>query len=144
MRLKFFVAAAIASLVVQPAFANGIGRIKSVVGSALVERAGAKLPVKPGFLLEQGDTLITGKDGKVGITFNDDTRFATGANARVNIAQYVFDDTTHDGQFTTNIEKGKVAIVSGKIAKAAKDAMKVRTPMALLGVRGTRFVVDVR
>jgi len=36
-----------------------------------------------------------------------------------------------------------VAIVSGHIAKSAKDAMKVQTPSALLGVRGTRFVVEV-
>lgn len=136
-------AVAIAAITIQPALANGIGRIKTVAGAASVLRAGATLPVKPGFVLEKGDTIQTGKGGKVGATFNDDTRIAAGANSQLSIPEFSFDDTTHQGQFLTRIDKGKVAVVSGHIAKSAKDAMKVQTPKALLGVRGTRFIVEV-
>jgi hypothetical protein len=109
----------------------------------VVERAGVKMPVTPGFVLEKGDTLLTGKGGRIGVTFNDNTRFAAGPNSRVSIPEFEFDDTTHVGQFLTQVDKGAVAIISGQIAHSAKDAMKVRTPSALLGVRGTRFVVEV-
>lgn len=142
MRNRVILAAIIASLAVQPLWA-GIGRVKKVAGVAMVERSGQKLPVAPGFVIEKGDTLLTGKGGKIGVTFNDNSRFATGANSRVNISEFSFDETTHQGAFVADVQKGKVAIISGDIAHGAKDAMKVKTPSALLGVRGTRFVVEV-
>jgi hypothetical protein len=142
MRASLILGLAGLALLTQPAWA-GIGRVKKVTGSAIVERAGSKLPVTPGFELEKGDTVVTGKGGRVGITFNDNSRFAAGPNSRINITDFQFDDTTHKGQFLTLIERGKVAIVSGAIAHSAKDAMKVKTPSALLGVRGTKFVVEV-
>ena len=40
-------------------------------------------------------------------------------------------------------ETGTLAVVSGRIAKKAPQAMTVRTPSAVLGVRGTEFVVSV-
>ena len=144
MRLKICYAAALTALLALPAHGAGIGRVKSVVGTATVERSGQKLPVKPGFVLEQGDRIVTAKGGRVGITFNDNSRFATGPNSRMNIPDFSFDDTTHVGTFTTQIDKGAIAIISGHIAKSGNDAMKVRTPSALLGVRGTRFVVEVK
>jgi hypothetical protein len=121
-----------------------IGRVKLVSGPASVERAGQLLPAVSGMILEKGDRLITGKGGQMGATFYDNTRFAAGPNSRVSIPEYVFDDTTHQGQFLTQVERGSLAVVSGQIAKSAKDAMRVRTPTALLGVRGTRFVVEVK
>jgi hypothetical protein len=86
---------------------------------------------------------VTGKNGRIGITFNDNTRFATGPNSRVAVTDYAFDDTTHEGQFLTRVDRGVLAVVSGQIAKSKKDAMRVKTPSSLLGVRGTRFVVEV-
>ena len=146
MRLKVILATALVAVAFQPILAaggGGIGRVKKVSGSAVVERAGVKIPVKPGFVLERGDTLVTKNGGRVGVTFNDNTRFAAGPNSRVSIPEFTFDDTTHQGSFVAQVDKGAVAIVSGLIAHSGKDAMKVKTPSALLGVRGTRFVVEV-
>jgi hypothetical protein len=142
MRTWLILVSVIAALTVQPALA-GIGRVKKIVGKPVVERAGQTMPVTPGFILEKGDRIITGKGGRIGVTFNDNSRFSAGQNSQVSIPEFQFDDTTHQGQFIASVEKGAVAIVSGQIAHSAKDAMKVRTPSALLGVRGTRFVVEV-
>ena len=142
MRRAIIIYFAALAIVAQPALA-GIGRIKKVTGSVTVERGSEKLPVKSGMELEKGDTVVTGKGSRVGITFTDNSRFATGPNSRITITEFEFDDTTHAGQFLTNVEKGKIAIVSGEIARSAKDAMKVQTPSALLGVRGTKFIVEV-
>jgi translocation and assembly module TamB len=38
--------------------------------------------------------------------------------------------------------QGTLAVISGKIAKQSPEAMTVRTPAAILGVRGTEFVVS--
>ncbi len=120
-----------------------IGRVKLASGAATVLRGVESIKAAPGLVLEQGDTFVTGKDGRMGITFNDNTRFAAGPNSRVAVTDYVFDDTTHEGQFLTRVDRGVLAVVSGQIAKSKKDAMRVKTPTSLLGVRGTRFVVEV-
>ena len=142
MRLRIILPALLLAGMATQAMAD-IGRIKLVSGAATVVRGTQTLAATSGLILQKGDTLVTGTDGRVGVTFNDNTRFAAGPNSRLSVADYAFDDTTHKGQFLTRVDKGSVAIVSGQIAKSNKDAMRVRTPTALLGVRGTRFVVEV-
>lgn len=138
------IAGAIVSvLTATPALAE-IGRVKSSVGTVQVLRAGRALAVAPGLQLEASDVLVTGKDGRMGIAFTDDTRVAVGPNSRIAIATYKYDRTRQTGQFVAQVNKGSLGVVSGKIAKSAKDAMQVHTPTTILGVRGTRFVVDVK
>jgi hypothetical protein len=139
---KAIAALLLALLVAQPAWAE-IGRVKRSLGAAVVERGKARLPAAPGFQLQKGDVLVTGKDGRIALTFIDNTRFAVGPNSRVSIAEYLFNRRTQSGQFVTQVNRGSLAVVSGQIAKSGRDAMKVRTPTSLLGVRGTRFVVEV-
>lgn len=144
MRSAIALGCLLSILAVTPSLAAGtIGRVKSVMGAATVIRAKAPLPAKPGLLLLVSDVIQTGKDGGVGITFVDNSRFAVGPNTKLSLSEFEFDGTTHKGRFTTTVDKGTVAIVSGQIAKENRDAMKVRTPDALLAARGTRFVVEV-
>jgi hypothetical protein len=132
----------IAAVTSAPAMAE-IGRIKSSAGGAFVVRAGAQTPARPGLPLEPQDQLVTKKDGRLAITFIDNTRFALGPNSNVSVRQFLFDRKTRRGQFDAVVNRGSLAIVSGQIAKSGQDAMKVRTPTTVLGVRGTRFVVNV-
>ena len=126
------------------AVSGDIGRVKIASGLAAVERGGKPVAATPGLILLKGDILTTGKNGRIGVTFNDNTRFAAGPNSRIAITDFAFNDTTYEGKFLTQVDRGSLAIVSGQIAKSRKDAMRVRTPTALLGVRGTRFVVEVK
>ena len=144
MRIAIATGLLIATCVSTPSLAAEIGRIKSTIGTAKVLRGPASLPAKPGLVLDVKDVLSTGPDGRIGITFIDNSRFAVGPNSRVSVADVAFDDTTHKGKFLTNVDRGSLAIVSGQIAKENKDAMKVRTPTSLLAARGTRFVVEVK
>ena len=142
MRLPVLITAAALAGMATPVLAD-IGRVKLVSGIATIERGNQKIAATSGLVLQKGDTIVTGKNGRIGVTFNDNTRFAAGPNSRVNVSDYAFDDTTHKGQFLTRVDRGSLAIVSGQIAKSNRDAMWVKTPTALLGVRGTRFVVEV-
>ena len=125
------------------ATAAEIGRIKSVVGAASVIRGKSVMHAAPGLLLQTGDSLKTGADGRIGITFIDNSRFAVGPNSAIALSKFEFDDTTHAGASLTTISRGSLAIVSGQIAHENKDAMRVRTPTTVLAARGTRFVVRV-
>ena len=144
MRRQIIFAILIAATAAAGAAQAEIGRIKRSVGTAAIERGKAKLPAAIGGTLEEGDVLVTGRDGRVAITFADNSRFSAGPNSRIAISEFRFDDTTHKGAFVTRVDRGSLAIISGQIAHESKDAMKVRTPTSLLGVRGTRFVVNVR
>jgi hypothetical protein len=139
---KAILALLFVAMAAQPAWAE-IGRVKRSVGTARVERGKTRLQPAPGFQLLAGDMLVTGKDGRISLTFIDNSRFSVGPNSRVAISQFDYDRTTQRGAFVTQVNRGSLAVVSGQIAKSERDAMKVRTPTSLLGVRGTRFVVKV-
>jgi hypothetical protein len=117
------------------------GRIKTVRGTAWVERAGARLPATVGTAVRQDDVIVTGPDGTVGITFADDSRLSIGPDTTLAIERFAFNPTTHEGAHETALRRGTLAAVSGKLARQSPDAMKVRTPAAVLGVRGTEFAV---
>jgi hypothetical protein len=134
--------AALALLAVSPARAE-IARIKSSTGVAAIERGAGRLPAAPGLQLLAGDRLVTGKNGRISLAFIDNTRFSVGPNSRISVRDFVYDRTRQRGKFLTQVDRGSLAIVSGHIAKSDRDAMKVRTPNSLLGVRGTRFIVEV-
>lgn len=144
MLARIFTALAVASLVASPALAE-IGRIKRVYGQASILRGTTTLPATSGLPLLEKDVMQTGPDGRISIAFIDNTRFSVGPKSRIAVSQFKFDETTHQGgRFDTTVERGSLAVVSGQIAHEGKDAMRVRTPTSLLGVRGTRFVVDVK
>ena len=141
-RTTFLLAAwSVLALCALPVAAADIAQVKSAKGSVHVERDGQKLPVTVGTKLRQSDTVVTGADGSVGITFVDNSLVSAGPNTTLAIQRYAFDSTTHAGAFDARVERGTLAIVSGKIAKQNPDAMTVRTPAAILGVRGTEFLV---
>lgn len=125
-----------------PALAADIGRIKVARGQVAVERAGAALPGVVGMRVQAADTIRTGEDGAVGITMDDDSLLSAGPNSVLVLDRYAFDATTSQGRLDTALNKGTLAVISGRIAKQSPDAMTVRTPTAILGVRGTTFVVS--
>ena len=122
---------------------DAAGMFKVVHGTVAVHRLGGNLPALVGMPVYQADSIVTGEDGSAGITFEDNTLLSVGPESRLSVDRFIFDSTTHDGAFETTLSAGKLAVVSGKIAKHELDAMKVRTPSTILGIRGTRFVIDV-
>jgi len=129
------------ALGVAVAAAQDAGQIKVSKGSAQIERAGKKLSANVGQVVQPGDVVITGSDGSVGITFRDNSLVSIGPDSVLAIDRFVFDSTTHQGAFDSSLKQGTLAVVSGKLAKQSPEAMKVKTPAAILGVRGTEFVV---
>jgi hypothetical protein len=125
------------------ASAADIGQVKTVSGEVSIERAGASLPATAGARLEASDIVRTGANGSAGITMSDSSLLSIGPNSVLALDTFSFDATTHQGRFDATLSKGSLAVVSGKIAKQSPDAMKVRTPASVLGVRGTEFVVQV-
>lgn len=127
--------------VATPAQAQEAGHVKVAKGAVTIERGGQKLPAPVGAPVQAGDVVVTGADGSVGISFLDNSLLSAGPNSVLAIDRFAFDSTTHQGAFETSLKTGTLAVVSGKLAKQSPDAMKVKTPAAVLGVRGTEFLV---
>jgi len=142
--MRHFVAVAVLALAVSGfARAEDVGQVKVAKGTVQVERDGKRMPATVGMPIHQSDTLITGADGAAGITFSDNSLLSTGPNSVLVVDLYMFDSTTHAGKFDASLKKGTLAVVSGKIVKQTPGAMRVRTPAAIMGVRGTDFLVQV-
>lgn len=128
---------------VTPAWADRAGTVKTASGEAYLERNGEKIPTSVGTEVLVQDTIVTGEDGAIGITFDDNSRFATGPNTRIAVESFSFNSNTMEGDFLANITQGTLTVTSGDIARGSSEAMKVRTPSAILGVRGTNFALRV-
>ena len=121
--------------------ADPIGQVKTADGSVTVERNSASQPIAVGDHVFQADTIVTAAGGSVGITFIDNSMMSLGPESRLVLDQFKFDTTTHEGSFDSSLQKGTLAVKSGQIVKQTPEAMHIKTPAALLGVRGTEFVV---
>lgn len=120
-----------------------IGQIKNTSGQVFLLRNNQQQPAKPGDIVEEADTIITGANGSFGVTLIDSTRISAGPNSRIDLKQFRFNPATQEGESLTQLHRGTLAIVSGQIAKRSPDAMKVQTPTTILGVRGTSFAVKL-
>ena len=141
MKQALIVAAVVAMSL--PAFAADVGLVKVSKGSVQIERNGAKIAAPVGASVMASDVIMTGADGSAGITFTDNSLVSVGPNSVFAIDKYNFDSTTHAGEFEGSLRKGRLAAISGKMVKQSPESMKIRTPSAIMGVRGTEFVVQV-
>ncbi len=131
------------ALVAGPVAADDIAQVKVATGSVTIERGTQRLAGVAGLKLQQSDVIHTGAQGSVGITFTDNTMMSAGPNSVIALDRYAFNSTTHEGRLDTSVRTGTLSVVSGKIAKQSPEAMTVKTPAAILGVRGTEFFVRV-
>ena len=119
------------------------GHIKTASGSAVIVRGSDTIPAHPGDLVFAADSLRTGADGSVGVTLKDDTRLSLGPSSELRLERYVYAPEDSSLGLVVKFVRGVAAYVSGRIAKLAPDAVRLETPAAIVGVRGTTVAVRV-
>jgi len=147
---RLFLALATISLLLpisgEATFANNsvsIATVQKVSGMATVVRQGQTISAKIGLELYQNDMLRTGRDGSMGVIFNDETLLSLGPESSLVIDEFVF--APRQGKFSIAIRmvKGTVAYLSGLITKLAPESTHFETPTSSIGIRGTKFVAKV-
>lgn len=144
--MRTFLAPVLASLAILASSSalaeeHAIGQVKTSAGEVFAVRDGARRALAVGDRLAQSDLIRTGAQGSVGITFADNSMMSLGPNSVLSLESFAFDSTTNQGRFATRLDRGTLAVKSGKIVQQTPEAMTVQTRNALLGVRGTEFVV---
>ncbi|MCP1893053.1 hypothetical protein J2R70_005982, partial [Bradyrhizobium japonicum] len=125
----------------QPAAVEPIGNVATVTGIATVVRDKNSYPLRVRDDIYLNDVVQTSSNSSLGITFNDATTFNLSASAKITIDNYVYEDGGKQNSAIFDIGKGTVAFVAAAVAKTGD--MKIATPTATLGIRGTTGVVDV-
>jgi len=138
--------AALAALVIlawslPSAAAEIAGVVHSCQGAATVTRGETSLPVKPGTKLFVNDVLSTGPDGSVGVVFRDDSTLSLGPDSRLVLREFLFSPAEQKLGLTARLTQGTMAYLSGLLGKLAPERVRFETPVATIGIRGTRFAV---
>jgi hypothetical protein len=110
---------------------------------AMIVRGGQPTAAAVGAPLYEQDRITTGPDGHVGVTLRDETRLSVGPNTAIEISHFLYEPAQSQFGFALKVLQGVVAYVSGRIAKLRPDAVRLETPSAIIGVRGTRLAIRV-
>lgn len=117
--------------------------IKDITGNIEVLRGDNTLQATAGMQLLQADKIHSNKEATAGIIFNDGTLLTLGESTDIEINLYVFNPEAQEYAFDLNVNKGMAIYSSGKLGKLSPESVDIRTPRAVVGVRGTRFIVKV-
>ena len=133
----------IATMPVHAQPSRAIGRVKIATGDAFVVRSGTSMPATPGLTLLETDSLRTGANGRLGVSLNDDTRISLGPDSEARLSRYRYAPAEGALALVLNFIRGAAVYASGQIAKLSPDAVRLETPAAIVGVRGTTVAVRV-
>jgi hypothetical protein len=124
------------------AAANYVALVRSVSGSVKMTREGATLDVTSNTKLQTSDRVITASQATAAIVFKDGTLLTLGGGADILVRDYVFEPKSDNYAFSLYMAKGSAIYESGRIGKIAPQSVKIETPTATVGVRGTRFLIE--
>lgn len=131
----------LAFTLVTPAYAS-IGSVTESTGTAIIKRGKETIPIKLGTTVEENDKVET-KNGKVKITFKDNTIVSVTESSSLVIDDFVYDPKSNAGKLGLKAAAGTVRYVSGAVAHNNPNAVKINTPTAAIAVRGTDFIMSV-
>lgn len=146
MRSSFFlflVALLFSAAVVQAEVQQHVGLVKSATGEAFIVRDGHRLGATPGAPLLEGDVLATGANGSLGVILRDDTLLSLGSSSRTSIERFTYDPTQGAFAMVLRLSRGLMEYLSGKISKLSPGSVRIETPVATLGIRGTHLIARV-
>jgi len=115
--------------------------VATLTGTATVIRSRDSLPLKLKDDIFLNDVLVTSANSTLGVTFNDATTFNLTANARITVDSYIYADNGKNNSALFDVTRGTVAFVAAAVAR--NGDMKITTPSASLGIRGTTGLVEV-
>src|SRR5204863_8221856 len=109
--------------------------------NATVIRNGVSIILNLGDNVNQGDVVQSGSASTLGITFIDGSVFGLGANAKMVLNEMIYDPNGSSNSSLLSLVQGTISFVAGATAKHGD--MKVDTPVATMGIRGTACLVEI-
>lgn len=120
-----------------------VGSVKTMKGAASIIRLNAAIPAKIGERIFKGDVLRTGTDGSLGVTFKDDSLLSLGPSSEIVIDEFLFAPAEGKLSIVTRMLKGTMVYLSGVVGKMSPESVRFETPVASVGIRGTKLLVKI-
>ncbi|CAA6816069.1 MAG: Unknown protein [uncultured Sulfurovum sp.] len=121
-----------------------VGIVKTTTGTVEVKRDKKVIFLKQGSSLENADIIMTKSKSSIGVIFGDGTRISLGENAIFVIKKFKVDPSKKEYDVDLDLKQGKAVFSSGKVGKLAPESVKFRIPEGIIGIRGTKFAVEVK
>lgn len=118
-----------------------VGNVAKISGIAVVTRNGVPVELKQGDRLLKGDIVQTGAETTLGISFVDGTALGLASNARIVLDEMTYDPNGSSNSSLMSLIQGTLTLVAGHTAKYGN--MRVETPVATMGIRGTAIMVEI-
>lgn len=122
--------------------AEAVAFVKSIQGESSLKRENDLRPLQKGEKLYPHDVIQTAQKSTVGISFNDGTRIALGSKSTFSIDEYLFEPAANKFRLNVSLNKGSAVFESGKIGKLAPEKVSFKVPQGIVGIRGTKFLVE--
>jgi hypothetical protein len=120
-----------------------VGYVKTVTGEAWVTTAGQRINALPGTPVLLGSQLNTAKAAALGVTFKDNTMMSFGPDTELTVDEFLYAPAQGELALGARLVKGSLNYISGVIARLKPEAVTLKTPTGIIGVRGTQFVARV-
>lgn len=120
-----------------------VGYVKTVTGDAWITTMGQRVKAELGTAVMIGSQIKTQPGASLGVTFKDDTVMSFGPDTEMNVDEYIYAPAQGRLGLVTEMAKGSLNYVSGLIAKLKPEAVAIKTPSGIIGVRGTQFLLQV-
>ena len=120
-----------------------VGIVRSVSTDAHILRNGTSIAAKTNMKIMNGDVVKTGPNGSIGLIFDDDTIVSMGPNSEFAVEDFLFNPSEKKLSFVVRMFQGTFSYLSGQISKLVPGAVRLETPDATIGIRGTHILVKV-
>ena len=120
-----------------------IGYVKNVSGEAFITSGTSRIRAVPNSPVHLGSLIKTAPNSSLGMAFNDATLLSVGSDTELVLDEYVYQPKSAEFKFGGRMVKGTLDYVSGAIAKMKPEAVNIKTPSGVLGVRGTQLLALV-
>ena len=127
-------------MVVHPLLAD-IGEITELRGDGAIIRDDT-IPAELESDIQQMDDVRTA-NGRLGITFIDDSQVRLTEHSKLIIDEVIFDPNPNKSKMAMQFASGTARFITGKIGQINKQNIEISTPTAQIGIRGTDFTVTV-
>lgn len=121
---------------------ESVATFNNVSGDIGIARNGTTMNAVSGSTLFVSDRIVSGAGSSAGIVFKDGTQLTLGPSTDIQVRDYAFEPKQAKFEFFVYLARGAAVYSSGMIAKLSPESVKVATPTATIGVRGTRFIIE--
>jgi len=119
---------------------DSAGMVVASRGEVIAMANGGSRELKQGDFVYVSDEILTSGRSFAVLQFTDGAKVTVRPDSTLIIEEYLYAGNPDDAA-TLNLVSGGLRVITGAMAKTNPENYKVRTPVALMGVRGTEFSI---